>query len=363
MSDADCASSGDLKARTADAASFRDSSGNLKETHPRFALGDFYCRMQKDSLTYATMLGAFNQAKTMFCLAGSVSYDNVERENTLTKGQLSDCVAHLGETEANALLALLEDGKTFTTKKTGFLPSSSLWPFLGKDSGWTGGVNLTVNLGTDPLEAQMLLRQDDLFLSLGVLQNGRVRKDKVDGFVLVYDKAKKSFFYDGLSQRIRSANGATTDGWNRHFKIYGTVDLDKDSKFSAVKSFQGISSFLTLNSASATPTSSAAALQSGTLATLKGSDGAGLQSKTYALTCSGSCSAANSSASWPETAGSNACSGASSGTKCSGDYLALASDSDLQFVMEGSHAAFIKAEDWFKEQKAEGQTSISFSLK
>lgn len=366
LTEADCTEHAQPKARASDSGQDTDNSGRLHTSHPRYALNDLYCKMQKDTGAPDSFLGAVSQIKMLMCLAGKVEFDNTERAKTVSKDDFKACMSHLSEENQEEMTEGWEDGKTLEATITGITPDSDKFDIGDREGNWSALIKFSIDFFGDEIVLRILLRNDDEAVAMAV-NDGSGREHNVDGFFASIDKVNKAVRFESMNQRIRTPNGTQSNGWNRHARIYVKGEFDDNLQFTSVTNVQGIYSDISNNAGSSAATSSEEPLQGGILWTANGSDDGGIVTKAYELKCTHSnntndCEDANLAASWEENAGSGACNGALSGTTCTETANAITTNAQTQFVMALDHADFKTTEDWFSSMPVMDWTELSFDM-
>lgn len=353
FTEADCTEHADAKARAGDGADYTDNSGRLRIEHPRAALQQFYCQMQKDTGAPDSFIGALSQSKLLFCFMGEgLVFDGVARDVQITEAIVDAC----GISAADKKDMFGEPFQAFTVNITASRPGA-----FG-DAAWDGSVLLKATLGDETIELKSLLKDSDGILAVASAGGG----NSTDAYVAAVNTATGEVRYEAKFQRMRTLDGTNSNGWNRHARAYVKGTMGADYKFSDVSSVQGAYSDISLEAGGTI----ADKLQSGTLWTVSGTLGTGgIRSHAYQLSCSGTtqgqpytCGDANLVASWAAVTGDNACNGSATDTSCTGDGVKLTTDAETQFVMEGSHASFQKSEDWFATLAVPAFTSVSLDI-
>lgn len=350
----DCSSHGEAQARDTDGEEFEDDTGRLRNSHPRYALQDFYCKMQKDTGAPDTFLGAIASNEMLFCFIGKgLEFDGKSHSKTLKAKDMKKCMSDLSEEEQQDILDEL--GESIKVKITASSPAK-----VGGD-GWDASV--VVGVGED-IGLTILLKDSDNMRAFAV-NSGDSADIPVNAYLVSINSETGEAYFEAKFQRIRSANGSSSQGWNRHMLAYVKGKMNDDMKFTDVTSISGIYSDISINAGSTNGDSEDDPIQMGSVYTVDGKFDDGIVSYTFDLSCTGSsrytCSDPNLIASWEPTDGSNACNGASSGSTCKGDGLEFDSNNDTAFVMHKDHDDYVKAETWIKKLDVPTKPKIGFN--
>lgn len=223
-------------------------------------------------------------------------------------------------------------------------------------------MNLSFEFGDQPMSLGLLVSDNASVTAVGVTNASQGSAFNQDGYIASIDKANGAVRFESMFQRIRTVNGSSSNGWNRHARVYVKGTMDSAYKFSVVSKAQGIYSDISVNDGSnnASDASNPAALplKSGVLWTVNGGNTGGFASQMYSL---GTKTAPNAKASWEVTTPVSACDGQSSGTTCTNTALSLAADADTAFVMDLNNTAFVKTEDWIKSATSLTFTDLTFA--
>lgn len=292
----------------------------------RYGLNHLYCMATKDTEAPDSILGALTITKQMACLVESnLVFDGQPHDVTISK---ASAVACFGEQSAGDI----PDAGFTATYTAGLGDQNPVSTGV-----YDGGVTIALtNLGME-LKFQVKDRDGVLAVSANTTPGGSPLL--ADAFVASIDKTNGIVRYEAKFQRIRTANGDGSNGWNRHMRIYIKGTMDSDLKFNKVEGVQGIFSDLS-NYGGSTPTSP---LTSGFIWMVNGTETAGYASNYYSL---GTASAPQLAASWGSTTAG--CNGkATSAATCTSTAPTM-TDAGTAFTMIPGASNFVNAEDWFK---------------
>jgi hypothetical protein len=350
LSETDCDDNAEPKARTGEPA---DNSGRLQSTHARYALQDLYCKVQKDTGAPDSFPGALTSSRMIVCMMGGlIQFDGVERTVTIPHATVKSCLSHLSAAQQAEMLEEIgtDDISGKITAGTGALNPVNT---TGK---WDAGIKFTPTIMGQEMPLQVLVADNADVMAIGVNSSSGGATIPVDSYVASIDKKNSAIRYEAMFQRIRTANGSSNNGWNRHIRAYVKGTMDANYIFSSVDVVQGIYSDISVNAGSTNSSSSTAPLQSGLMWTVRGEGDGDIVSRRYALTTP---TAPNSFASWGTAI--SACNGSSTDTTCTTTPFVLASNDDTAFAMDLNNSSFTKAEEWFKVATPLTFTTLTFA--
>jgi hypothetical protein len=361
----DCDEHAEAVARATDDAEFKDSSDRLRISHPRAPLQTLYCQMQKDTGAPDSFLGALSQNKMLFCMMGEgLVFDGVEKTVTKTKEEFEACLGDASEEDKEEILADMED--EFDIYITAASPATS-----GAEGEWDGSIEIVFPINDVEMKLGVLLKDSDNILAVAA-NNGADRDINVDSYVASINKSTGEVWYEAMFQRIRTADGTSSNGWNRHMRAYVKGELDPDTlEFGAVSVVEGIYSDVSNNGMGdgGGAESEDEPLTSGTAWTVVGTEEDGFKSFSYQLNCAwdeatqtSDCPDASLVSSWEATEGSGACNGALTGTTCSGDGLEASEDEHTSFMMIPESDGFVNSEDWYGSLSVPDYTSLELTI-
>ncbi|MCX6129026.1 MAG: hypothetical protein NTX25_08180, partial [Proteobacteria bacterium] len=71
----------------------RSGDSNFDETHPRWAIQEFYCKMNKDTFAADSFLGALTESRLLPCILGEgLVFDGEEHSLNITKAIFQPCL-------------------------------------------------------------------------------------------------------------------------------------------------------------------------------------------------------------------------------------------------------------------------------
>jgi len=353
----DCDEHAEPKARTGEPA---DSSGRLDKSHDRYALQQLYCLVQTDTGSPDSFIGSISESKFLACLmGGNLTFDGAEHDVTITKAAVLACASDYLPSSQQGEVSNGVPEAGINAKLTAGLGSQNP---INTAGGWDAGMKLSFSFGGQPMSLGLLVSDNANVTAVGVTNASQGASFNQDGYVATIDKANGAIRYESMFQRIRTVNGTSSNGWNRHARVYVKGTMDSDYKFSSVSKAQGIYSDISVNDPSTTPSDpsnpAALPLKSGTLWAVNGGEPGGFVSKMYNL---GTLSAPNVKASWEVSTPVSACNGDSSSGDCTNTALSLASNADTAFAMDLNNSAFVKVEEWIQSTSSLTFTDLTFA--
>ena len=328
MTAADCGDHGEAKARSGEPTN--GSSTELSRSHVRYAITHMYCMATTDTKAPDSFPGAFTMAGQLACLMEPyLTFDGQAHDITIAKATFQSCFA--GDPNADEVIAGIPEAG-IPGKLTAGLGSQN--PINGTSGYWDGG--MIFDLSALGMTLKIQLKDSDGVLAIGINSPPGDKTIPADAYVASIDKTNGVIRMEAKFQRIRTADGDGSNGWNRHTRIRIKGSVDDNFKFTKVDGVQGIYSSIWSGS---TPTS---ALTQGFMWTLNGTDATGYASRYYPLATPASPELA---ASWTPVV--NACNGkATSAATCTSTAPEL-TDAGTSYVMIPGASDFVNAEDWY----------------
>jgi hypothetical protein len=355
----DCSEHAEGLARSGDGSEHTDNSGRLRMSHPRAPIQDVYCKMTKDTGAPDSFLGAISGNKMLFCFIGDdYQFDGVPRTRSLTSEEVDACLSDLDEEQMAEIKEQLGDDVEVVV-------TASSPPAFGDKDDWDASIELGIEIDGVESGLKMLLKDSDGILGMAV-NNGAGRDINVDAYTVLLNKTEGTAFFEAKFQRIRTPDGTTSNGWNRHILAKVVGEIDETGEFGEVTEVQSIYSDISTNPAGDNGAQNEDdPVQMGTIYSVGGLFEEGIVSYAYDLTCtynntSYDCQNPNSVSSWAATSGSGACNAALSGTTCEGDGLPLESNDDTAFAMAIDHDDFLASEDWFADLKTPAEPTVEY---